>query len=59
MRCPQCQEPIGVYEPVWVVRPDGSQRRGSVLTLRDELRAAGVVVLHESCRKGAEEPPLR
>jgi hypothetical protein len=55
MHCPRCQETIGVYEPLRVLRPDGTVRRGSVLTLAEDLRAAGAVVLHESCYTGDQD----
>jgi hypothetical protein len=58
MRCPRCQEPIGIYEPLRVVRPDGSERRGSVLTLGEDIRAAGGVVMHERCDARDQDPKL-
>jgi len=59
MRCSRCNEPIGAYEPIRLVCPDGSQRRGSKLTLAQEIRDGGVDVVHESCYAQAEEPPVR
>jgi hypothetical protein len=58
MRCPRCEETIGVYEPLRVLCPDETVRRGSVLTLAEDLRAAGAVVLHESCCTGDQDPRL-
>lgn len=48
-RCVDCREVVGVYEPVRVVLCDGSELRGSWLTLARELRAPGSVAVHESC----------
>ncbi len=49
LRCEICQEVIGVYEPMRVILCDGSERTGSRLTLRDELRQPGSVALHKDC----------
>jgi hypothetical protein len=58
MRCSRCQETIGVYEPVRLLRPDGSERRGSVLTLAEDIRIAGGVIMHERCEARDRDPKL-
>ncbi len=60
LRCESCQDVIGVYEPMRVILRDGSERTGSRLTLRDELRQPGSVALHGDCPRpegprGAED----
>jgi hypothetical protein len=55
VRSESFQDVIGVCEPMRVVLRDGSERTGSRLTLRDELRQSGSVALHEDCPR-PEEP---
>jgi len=52
VRCARCAEIIGVYEPVRVVLSDGTDRHGSLLSLDDELRMRGSIVVHERCYEG-------
>jgi hypothetical protein len=47
-RCAHCGEIVGVYEPMRLPLPDGTDRHGSRLTLEDQL-ATGSTVLHERC----------
>jgi hypothetical protein len=55
LRCARCGEPIGVYEPiVLLLHEDGSERRGSILTLEGQLETPGAVVLHDACRVSLE-----
>jgi hypothetical protein len=43
--CAHCEEVIGVYEPVWLVLPDGTSRKGSLITLGcDADTPCGVLV---------------
>ena len=51
MHCSECHDRVGVYEPIWVLLADGSERRGSPLTLADELGSPGALVLHEGCHR--------
>ncbi len=53
LRCARCGEVIGFYEPIRVLLPDGTLRKGSRLMLRDEL-ATEDRVLHEGCYRGSE-----
>jgi hypothetical protein len=48
--CDRCQDVIGVYEPVVVILPDGSERSGSWLTLGSALADPESRALHERCR---------
>jgi hypothetical protein len=48
-RCAYCHDIIGVYEPVRVMQRDGTELRGSSLTLGDQLEAPGSVALHARC----------
>jgi hypothetical protein len=50
LRCSSCHDVIGAYEPIAVVLSDGSERAGSISTLRSELRNPDVVAMHERCR---------
>ena len=52
LRCALCGEIIGVYEPARARAP--TERRGSRLTLRDELRAPGTIAIHERCPDGVQ-----
>ncbi|HEX5923141.1 MAG TPA: hypothetical protein VFY45_04875 [Baekduia sp.] len=54
LRCALCGEIIGVYEPARAIMGDGTERRGSRLTLRDELRAPGTIAIHERCPDGVQ-----
>jgi hypothetical protein len=57
LRCVLCGEVIGVYEPVHVILRDGSDLKGSQLTLGPELERPGSAALHDQCyRSGAESP---
>ena len=47
--CPYCREAIGVYEPTRVILDDGTELRGSRLTLRSELETPGSIAVHERC----------
>jgi hypothetical protein len=47
--CPCCGEVIGVYEPARVILGDGTELKGSPLTLRSECQTPGSVVVHERC----------
>lgn len=49
LRCGYCGEIVGVYEPIRLLLPDGSDRRGGVLSLGDQLAAPGSTVVHEGC----------
>lgn len=53
--CAYCGEIVGVYEPTWLLLPDGSDQHGSALTLGDELEAPGGIVVHEHCREPFEQ----
>jgi hypothetical protein len=44
-----CGEIVGVYEPTRLLLAEGSDRRGSRLTLGDELAAHGAILVHERC----------
>ena len=48
-RCAYCHEIIGVYEPARVMLRDGTELKGSTLTLADQLEAPGSVALHADC----------
>ena len=54
-RCAYCQDIVGVYEPVRVLLSDGSNRRGSALTLGGKLAAPGGIVMHERCYEAFEK----
>lgn len=47
--CAHCGEVIGVYEPAWVILDDGTELRGSRLTLASELETPGNIAVHERC----------
>jgi hypothetical protein len=49
LHCPYCGDVIGVYEPARVILDDGSDRPGSLLTLRFELQTPGSILVHERC----------
>jgi hypothetical protein len=48
-RCARCDKVVGVYEPAWLLLPDGARHDGSPLTFADALDAPGAVVLHADC----------
>ena len=54
-RCAYCDEIIGVYEPVHVMLGDGTELKGSSLTLGDQLKALGSVALHARCYEVFEQ----
>ena len=54
LRCAHCQDIVGVYEPVLLILSNGSNRRGSALTLGDQLDAPGSIVVHEQCYEAFE-----
>jgi len=37
LRCAHCSDVVGAYEPIYVLLADGTNRRGSSLTLKDQL----------------------
>ena len=45
-----------MYEPMRVLLPDGTSRRGSALTLGELIEAGGNRVLHEYCYLFLEQP---
>jgi hypothetical protein len=45
--CPLCGDRIGVYEPIWLERPDGTLVRSGLLALKD-TRADGRI-FHSGC----------
>jgi hypothetical protein len=47
--CSHCGDLIGVYEPARVILEDGSDLKGSVLTLGFELQPPGSSLVHERC----------
>ena len=47
--CAYCRDVIGVYEPTRVILDDGTELRGSRLTLRSELERPGSIAVHEPC----------
>jgi hypothetical protein len=47
--CAYCHEIMGVYESVRVMLADGTELRGSPLTLGEELEAPGSVAVHARC----------
>ncbi len=49
LRCTHCGDVIGVYEPAWVILEDGTELRGSRLTLSLELEMPGSIAVHEYC----------
>ena len=49
LRCIYCGEIVGVYEPIRLLLADGSDRRGSTLSLGDQLAAPCRAVVHERC----------
>lgn len=49
LRCAYCRDVIGAYEPVRVLLRDGTDRRGSLVTLREMLQAPGSAALHDHC----------
>ena len=51
-RCAHCAEIIGVYEPMRLLLPDGTDQRGYALTLADQLTLRGTTVVHERCSEG-------
>ena len=48
-RCAQCGDVIGVYEPARVTLADGTELRGSWVTLRSALELTGISAVHEHC----------
>jgi hypothetical protein len=48
-RCAYCHEIIGVYDPVRVMLRDGTELKGSSLTLGEQLKAPGSLALHARC----------
>jgi hypothetical protein len=46
-RCPVCGEPIGAYEPLAVVLPEGTVLRGGLTVLPEDAERG--MVHHESC----------
>ncbi len=48
-RCVHCGEIVGVYEPARLLLSDGTERHGSALTLRDQLKTPGGIIVHERC----------
>lgn len=54
LRCVYCGEIVGVYEPIRLSLADGSDRRGSALSLSDLLAAPGRAVVHEHCHAAYE-----
>ena len=54
-RCAYCLEIIGVYEPVSVMLGDGTELKGSSLTLGDQLQSPGSVALHAGCHDVFEQ----
>jgi hypothetical protein len=49
-RCPACGEPIGVYEPIWYVRPDGRAEESGLLAVRELMgEDPEPVLFHEAC----------
>ena len=55
LRCAHCGDIIGVYEPMRLLAPDGTDRRGSRLTLGDQLDVPGSTALHEYCHEPFEQ----
>lgn len=53
LRCPWCQDRIGVYEPIVVTLRDGSELTGSRLTLAAALADAGSIAAHADCQPGS------
>ncbi len=51
LRCASCGNVIGVYEPMLVMLPDGSEHVGTRLTLDSELEHPQSVALHEHCHR--------
>jgi hypothetical protein len=47
--CASCGDVIGVYERIWVTRPDGTLRATSLLNLDDEERETPIRVWHANC----------
>lgn len=54
--CGCCREIIGVYEPIWVILSDGSEREGSRLTLCKELDYPDSVAVHARCHRHSPRP---
>jgi hypothetical protein len=54
-RCAHCSDIIGVYDPARLLLPDGTNRQGSLPTLRAQLNGTLGVLVHERCY----EPLLR
>ena len=44
-----CGDRIGVYEPIWLERPDGSLHRSSYLNLGEHLGHEEVRLWHSDC----------
>lgn len=54
-RCARCGDRIGVYEPVWLERSDGTRVRSGRLTLGDV--PAGGRLFHLGCLAGDNRDP--
>jgi hypothetical protein len=48
--CASCGDVIGVYERIWVQRPNGTLSATSLLNLDDEERETAVRIWHATCR---------
>ena len=50
-RCAHCADRIGAYEPLCLVRPDGSVSASSLLSVRDDpaFGAPGARLFHRAC----------
>jgi hypothetical protein len=51
--CASCGDVVGVYERIWVERPNGTLSATSLLNLDDEEREAAVRVWHAQCHLAA------
>ena len=56
MLCAACGDVIGVYEPAWIERPDGTLHRASMLSLDDRIRLTSPRAWHASCTIN-DDPP--
>ena len=58
-RCAYCGEIVGSYEGARVLMADGTELKGSFLTLGEKLELPGSVALHARCYDLHEQRPAR
>jgi hypothetical protein len=60
LTCARCGEPIGVYEPLSILKLDGTVQRSCYLDVRDEPDGSldGCALVHAACLPAALPRPL-